>query len=130
MRSFSAIAVAGIVAVSSSACAAAGGGARGLEPAGPTAAVLVENSNWADMTVYVERAGARTRLGTVTAATSRLFRLPRSFAGIATTLRLVADPLGGSEAHTTASVQVAPGQQVNFAIQNHLRISSIWVTDR
>lgn len=131
MRFLPALAISALTALSASACSAGGAGEGAPSPATPpTATVLVENSNWADMTVYVEHSGARTRLGTVTTATRRLFRLPPAFAGIAATLRFVADPLGGTDVYTTMPVQVAPGQRVNFVIENQVGVSSVWVSNR
>jgi hypothetical protein len=130
MRARLAVTAAAALAVSASGCAsgaARSSGVTRIEPE-PTG-VLVENHNWADMNVYVERSGARTRLGTVTAATSRLFRLPRALSGIAATFRLVADPIGGSDIYVTAPVQVTPGQRVNFSIANRVNISSVWISN-
>lgn len=131
MRARLALTAAAALAISTSGCApaAAGSAAESRIDPDPTA-ILVENNNWSDMTVYVERAGSRTRLGTVTAATSRLFRLPRAIAGIAATFRLIADPVGSREVYVTAPVQVTPGQRVNFSIQNQVNISSVWISNR
>lgn len=129
-RFLTAMVVAGATVISTSACSAGGPRAEGHSPAAPPVTVLVENSNWADMTVYVEHAGIRTRLGTVTTATRRLFQLPRTLASIAASFRLVADPVGSADVYTTPQVQVTPGQQVNFVIENQVGISTLWVSNR
>ena len=42
-------------------------------------------------------------------------------------LRLVADPIGSRERHTSQPVTIWPGQRVEFRIENNLPISSIAV---
>lgn len=92
-----------------------------------TATVVVENRNWSDMTVYAVHGGMRYRLGTVTSMTTARFRLPERSMVTTQALRLVADPIGSSTGYVSQGVQVYPGQQVAFTIQNHLAISSVAV---
>lgn len=120
--------VAAALAVTLSACAGNAGPQSGpLPPEGPSTEVQVTNNNWADMNVYVERGGMRTRLGTVTSMTSRRFDIPRAFTTSSSSVRLVADPIGSRESHMTQPVQVFPGQTLEFTIQNHLAISTVSV---
>ena len=88
-------------------------GARPLEP--PTT-VLVENRSWSEQTVYVVRSAQRTRLGQVSAASSRTFVIPRSLVFGATALRFIADPIGGDRLPVSQEITVIPGDQVRLII--------------
>jgi hypothetical protein len=91
------------------------------------ATVVVENRNWSDMTVYAVHGGMRYRLGTVTSMSTARFRLPERALVSTQGVQLVADPIGSSSGYVSQGVQVYPGQQVAFTIQNHLAISSVAV---
>jgi hypothetical protein len=96
-------------------------------PAQADARVEVTNNNWADMRVFVERGGMRVRLGTVTSMRTASFRIPRTMMNQSGNLRLVADPIGSPERHTSQPLTIWPGQRVEFRIENHLAVSSISV---
>lgn len=122
--------VAATFAASLAACATAGEGPRAASgDAGERIQVMVENHNWSDMNVYLERDGMRTRLGTVTTATTRMFTLPRGALSRTGTFRLVADPIGSPATYITAPLLIAPGQRIEFTIENHVNISSVAVWD-
>jgi FtsP/CotA-like multicopper oxidase with cupredoxin domain len=80
------------------------------------------------MTVYAVRGTSRIRLGMVTSMATQVFRLPEAVAGGAGGVRLLADPIGGSEQFLTPAMRVSPGDEVKLEIQNQLQIStvSIW----
>lgn len=121
--------VAVTLAASLTGCATAGDGPR-RSTSGSDAErvqVMVQNHNWADMNVYLDRDGMRTRLGTVTTASTRVFSLPRGIGTRAGAVRLVADPIGGRAAYTTAPLLISPGQRIEFTIENHVNISSVAV---
>jgi hypothetical protein len=86
---------------------------RPLEP--PTT-VLVENRSWSQQTVYVLRSSQRTRLGQVSAASSRTFVIPRNLIFGATVLRFIADPVGGNQLPVSQEITVIPGDQVRLII--------------
>ena len=138
MRSVLAAAVAVLaVVVPGGACApAASGGAASLpaelSPATTAAPVTVRvtNNHWSNMTVYAVRGTARFRLGMVTSMATEVFRLPASVAGAAGGVRLLADPIGGSEQFLAPAVFVARGEEVKLDLQNHLQISSVSVRER
>ena len=106
---------------------AAGSSPRASSASERDATVLVENRNWSDMTVYAVHGGMRYRLGTVTSMTSARFRLPQRAMVTTQALQLVADPIGSNNGYVSQGVQVYPGQQVSFTIQNHIAISSVAV---
>lgn len=116
------------LAASLTGCATTGGGQRSASSSDTDRTqVLVQNHNWADMTVYLERDGMRTRLGTVTTASTRVFVVPRGISSRSGSFRLLADPIGGSAPYMTAPLLIAPGQRVEFTIENHVNISSVAV---
>ena len=122
------------VVVLGGACApAASGGAVLLPPemspvstaAPPT--VRVTNNNWSNMNVYAVRGSTRLRLGMVTSMATEVFRLPASVTGGGTGVRLLADPIGGSEQYLTPAVFVGQGEEVKLDLHNQLQISSVSV---
>lgn len=119
--------VAILLAASLAGCASAGDGARTSSSVVERTRVRVANHNWSDMNVYIDRDGMRTRLGTVTTASSRTFTLPRGVMSVSGTLRLVADPIGGSAVFVTSPLLVSPGQLVEFTIENRVSLSSYTV---
>ncbi|HEV2735691.1 MAG TPA: hypothetical protein VGV85_12675 [Longimicrobiaceae bacterium] len=133
MRSHLATAVAVLsVVVLGGACAPAarGGGSPAPEmypeaEAPPT--VRVTNHNWSNMTVYAVRGGTRIRLGMVTSMATQVFRLPGAILNGAGGVRLLADPIGGTEQFLTPAVQVSRGDEVKLEIHNQLQISSVSV---
>lgn len=114
------------------ACAPGGGTpAYAPEMGGPErTTVRVENNNWSNMTVYLLRGTTRYRLGMVTSMTSRVFRVPPSLMGGVSDVRLMVDPLGSHQTFTTPNIQVNPGEEIEFNVQNHLAISSVSVWAR
>lgn len=92
------------------------------------ATVVVQNNNWSDMTVYALRNGVRMRLGMVVSMGAERFTLPRMLMSGAGEFRLIADPIGSSEAFRTPPLMVAPGQRVELTLQNSLALStsSVW----
>lgn len=123
------------LAVLGGACApAAPGGAGALAPelyggSGAPPTVRVTNNNWSNMTVYAVRGTSRFRLGMVTSMATEVFRLPGALAD-AGGVRLLADPIGGSEQFITPTVQVRSGDEVKLELQNQLQVSSISVFAR
>lgn len=127
MRPLSALVAVLGLCLSVQACAAPGSKPRSgpLPPARAETGVTVSNHNWSDMVVYAVRAGMRHRLGTVTTNQTRRFTLPRGMAGPGGDLRLVADPVGGSERFDTGTLAVSPGQTIELSLENQLSVSSV-----
>lgn len=126
--------LAAVMVVLAGACAPSTGStayAPELDGAGPEeTTVRVENNNWDNMTVYVVRGSTRHRLGMVTSMNTEMFRIPPAFMSGTEAVRLVADPIGSPNTYVTPSVQVSPGEQIEFDIENHLAISSVSVWSR
>ncbi len=103
------------VACSSTTSAGAGG------MASPRAAttVTVDNQGALDMDVYVTRApvGQRIRLGTATANAKTNLVIPSNVLfGPATSLRFIADPIGGVRRSVSSEILVNPGDNVTLQI--------------
>jgi hypothetical protein len=87
--------------------------------------VHVQNNNFLDVTVYAVASGMPTRLGTVTGNSVHDFVIPPSLA--TRDFRIVADPIGGSGTASTGSIQVGPGQTVDFTIGSILTNSTVFI---
>lgn len=84
----------------------------------PTGAVRVEvdNENYSDMNIYLVNAGTPVLLGYAPGLAKTTLSLPPGTLGSRWQVRLLADPIGGSPAIRTPSLQVAPGQNVYWTI--------------
>ncbi len=69
-----------------------GGGEDDAELQSPPVTLLIENRNWADITIYAIRGGTRVRLGTVTSMNSITFVIPAEVTSGSESIRLLADP--------------------------------------
>ena len=79
----------------------------------------VDNQGFLDMNVYVTRseAGQRIRLGTATASSTTRMKIPDNILfGSNTSLRFIADPIGGRRASVSSSIMVSPGDEVTLQI--------------
>lgn len=83
---------------------------------GTTATVRVDNQAFLDVNVYMLRSGQRTRLGTVTALSTRTFVLPRSVVGTAVTVQFLASFIGSSRAPVSEEVLVWEGDEIELRI--------------
>lgn len=87
----------------------------------------IENHHWLDVDIYVVHDGQRSRLGTVTAATSKDFIFPRSMLGQLGQIQLIADPVGGGGRISTDVIVVRPGTHVAWTLESSLSRSSLAV---
>lgn len=129
------------VAASLTLGACAGGGATGTAriPDGPApgrvasggttdpATVKVTNYNWMDVVVYAVQGHSRVRLGQVTSMSNASFRLPARMVNGTEGVRLMVDPIGSIEGWQTEGLNLHPGEQVQFNVQNALSFSSVLV---
>ncbi|MEX2281351.1 MAG: hypothetical protein WEE89_02560 [Gemmatimonadota bacterium] len=86
--------------------------------------MLVENNNWADMTVYILRDGVRTRLGAVPSMSRSTFVLSNAMLAGTGELRVMADPLGSPHKWTSQPILLNPGNQVRFRLENNVSLST------
>ena len=103
-----------------------GGGEDDAELQSPPVTLLIENRNWADITIYAIRGGSRVRLGTVTSMNSAEFVIPAEVAGSGN-IRLLADPVGSTQTFLSEPVVVGPGEQIEWRLAQNLRQSALYV---
>lgn len=85
------------------------------EEVGPTT-VRVQNQGFLDVTVYVLRGGVRVRLGTVTGNSTGVLTIPKNFVQPATSLRFIANAIGGQRQPVSEEITVSPGDEVGLII--------------
>ncbi len=82
-------------------------------------AVRVENRNFLDMKIYVVlRNSEQIRLGTVTGNSTEVLFIPEGLVIGVSTLRFVADPIGGNQTPISQEISVQPGEMVELTITN------------
>lgn len=115
----SAAVAASVMLAAAVACAPPG---RLPPPAGPQTAAFVEvtNTNWLDVVVYSVRSGVRWRLGMVRSLSTETFRIPRYHLLSGSGLRLMADPIGSSQAFVSERIPASPGDRVTFTVAPRL----------
>ena len=101
-------------------------GAPAVAPSRQGAAVKVESHSWTDVSVFAERRGVRTRLGTVVAMRTTTLRLPGWLLGDVP-IAFVVDPVGGAAVQVSDAVVVRPGQRVLLTLEQELALSSVGV---
>lgn len=93
-------------------------GAAGLAEGAAT--VEVRNQSWSDMRIYAVSGSQRTRLGTVTATSSAVLRIPSHVVAGGRDVSFLADALAGGAA-TSFNIFVRPGDQVGITIPSTVR---------
>jgi len=97
-----------------SACVTSGG--RQAAQDRPVTTVQVDNQALYDMTVYVIRSGQRIRLGLATGLSKTRFTIPQGILFGLTSLRFVADPVGGRSTPVSEEIMVQEGEEVVLRI--------------
>ncbi len=89
----------------------------------------MQNNNWLDVNVYAVRGATRFRLGEVRSHAGRFFELPGHVTGNGFSVQLQVAPIG-QRGSITETVQISPGDIVEWQIQNSLNLSSlsVWST--
>lgn len=101
---------------------------RGISSASePRSTVHVENKHWLDVVVYVEHDGQRSRLGTVTAASTTDFTLLPTLIGQTGAIQLIGDAVGSPGTVQTGTIVVRPGSRVTWTLQTNLARSDVAV---
>jgi hypothetical protein len=88
--------------------------------------VHVQNENFLDMNVFVVTSGVSRRLGTVTGNAGADFKIAWSVVQ-GQSISLSAVPIGGRGSASSGSLNVAPGQMIDFKIGSVLRQSAATV---
>jgi hypothetical protein len=97
------------------ACAGMGGGSANPNMDEPTV-VEVDNQGFADMTIFAVRTSQRFRLGIATGNSKTRLTIPRSVSSGLSTLRFIADPIGGRRNSVSQEITIAPGDTVVLTI--------------
>lgn len=98
-----------------SACASSGSGNQDSQQR-PKTTVEVDNQALLDMTVYVVRGGQRVRLGIATGLSKTRFTIPQGIVFGSTSLRFLADPIGGNATPVSEEISVSEGEEVVLRI--------------
>jgi hypothetical protein len=104
-----------LLVLGASACNAFSRGSGSSDQNQPTI-VQVDNQGYLDMTVYAARSSQRVRLGTATGNSKSNFTIPSFLMSGLTTLRFVADPIGGRRASVSEEITITPGDTVVLTI--------------
>src|SRR5437773_12170834 len=83
----------------------------------------VTNSNWSDVRIYLVRGTMWMRLGTVTTNSTAEFTIPGDFLSGATTVTLVADPVGAHKPWSTPLPSIAEGDAFELVVEKIGRAS-------
>ena len=89
--------------------------------------VQATNLAWASIHVYAISGGSWQSLGILASQDDETWDLSVSLVGNRREIRLVADPVGSSDAFISEPVLVEPGDLVMWTIQNNLALSSVSV---
>ena len=87
--------------------------------------VRVVNHNWHDMLIYAAVNGRFIRLGTVTSLSSETLKIPRWLVGFAANLEFVARGIGSRSETYSTSIQVSPGDMLEFRLENSIGLSFV-----
>lgn len=99
------------------------------EPAVRPLFVQVRNQNTLDVAVYLLKGTTRFRVGTVSAMSDGVVRLPPS-TEVNGSVRLLIDPIGSGEVYVTDALLLARDQQVEVTVGSVLRMSTTAVWSR
>lgn len=97
------------------ACSTFSRGSTTTDQSQPTV-VQVDNEGFQDMDVYAVRSGQRVRLGLAPGSSKTNFTIPSTLVNGLTSLRFIADPIGGRRASVSQEITVAPGDTVVMTI--------------
>jgi hypothetical protein len=89
--------------------------------------LTINNAHWLDVIIFVYHDGELSRVGTVTAAAGSEFTLPSWMLGQSRTIRLLADPVGSDDWIRSETINVQPGQSVEWRLESQLARSSVMV---
>ena len=79
--------------------------------------LVVDNRNVLDMNMYIIRdGGQRLRLGTVTGLSKTKLTIPRGIVLGSTTVRFLADPIGGSRGPISDEITMQEGDEVGIML--------------
>jgi hypothetical protein len=101
--------------VAGAACSSLSRGSSTTDQSQPTI-VQVDNLGFQDMDVYAVRSGQRVRIGLAPGSSKTNLTIPSNLVSGLTSLRFIADPIGGRRASVSQEITVAPGDTVVMTI--------------
>lgn len=78
--------------------------------------VRVVNQGFLDRNIFVMRGSERVRLGMVSGNSTSVLTIPPMIVQTLTSIRFIADPIGGNRPPATEEINVTPGDQVVLTI--------------
>ena len=94
------------------ACASTGANASTEVPA----TIVVDNRALLDHTIYVLRGAQRVRLGVATGLRKTTMTIPAGIVLGASTLRFLADPIGGTRNPVSEEINIQAGDEIGLTI--------------
>ena len=82
--------------------------------------VEVENHNWSDMVIYLDRGNLSERLGTVGTLHTSTFAFPYLKLGSTGNTHLRADPIGNLRSFSSEQINIQPGQSLKWTIESDI----------
>jgi hypothetical protein len=86
--------------------------------------LIVTNSNWLDVHIYLLRAGNYTPLGVVRSFATETLMLPSQATAPGSEVRLAADPIGGTGIYLSQPLMISDNATVVMNVENALSQSS------
>jgi hypothetical protein len=77
----------------------------------------VRNDHWLDHTIYLIRGTERIRIGTARGLALTRLKIPSQYVFGVTSLRFLADPIGGQADAVSENVVVTAGEQIQMVIR-------------
>jgi len=118
--------VVALLAVTLAACSRNKSQTEDFYPRADPIPVHVQNENFLDMNVFIVSGGVSRRLGLVTGNSAADFKIQWSIIN-GQSIALTATPIGGRGSAGSGSLNVAPGQMIDFKIGSVLRQSTATV---
>lgn len=78
--------------------------------------VVVDNQGILDMTIYVLRGSQRVRLGIAGGLRKTRLTIPSGILMAATSLRFLADPIGGNRSPVSEEIAISEGDEIGLRI--------------
>jgi len=95
-----------------------------FQAADAAATLIVTNSNWLDVHIYLVQAGNYTSLGVVRSFTTETIQLPNQAMATGSDVRLAADPIGGTGIYLSQPLMIPDNGTVVMNVENALPQSS------
>ncbi len=89
-----------------------------VDQADEVVTIRVVNHNWHTMRIYAIVEGRSIRLGTVTSLTTETLKIRRGLISFSSDIELVAVGIGNRSAIYSGRIDIFPGDQLEFRVEN------------